>query len=88
MNDNMIRGKWDEIKGEIRKTWGGLTGDEIERSHGNMETIGGLIQQRYGLAKEEVTKKLSEIFNRHADDAKSSLRNENQQAQDSLDSRH
>jgi uncharacterized protein YjbJ (UPF0337 family) len=83
MNNNIVKGKWDEIKGEIRKAWGGLTGDELEKTNGNMESIGGLIQQRYGLAKDDVQRKLSDIVNRHAEQTKAGLRSSNDRAENS-----
>lgn len=63
-NENTIKGKWLEIKGDVQKAWGKLTDDELEKTKGDMKAIGGLIQQRYGKAQENYGKKLSEIFQR------------------------
>lgn len=62
MNEETVKGKWSEIKGEITKAWGDLTGDDLEKTKGNMEAIGGLITQKYGSKKEEISKSLKEIF--------------------------
>jgi uncharacterized protein YjbJ (UPF0337 family) len=62
MNQDNISGKWKELKGEIRNQWGKLTDDEIERTKGNMQAISGLIQQRYGDAKEDSSDKLKSMF--------------------------
>lgn len=64
MNQDVANGKWNEIKGEIRKMWGDVTGDELEQSKGNLTSIAGIIQQRYGHKKEEVSSKLDQIFSR------------------------
>ena len=64
MNQDLINGKWTEIKGEIRKMWGDVTGDELEQSKGNLTSIAGLIQQKYGHQKEEVSSKLDQIVAR------------------------
>lgn len=64
MNQSQIAGKWKEIKGEIRKAWGELTDDEVERTKGNMESISGLIQQRFGLSKEQAKEKLAGVYNK------------------------
>ena len=61
MNDDIMQGKWKEIKGEIRKMWGNVTGDELEQTKGDMTSISGLIQQRYGHKKDEVSEKLNGI---------------------------
>jgi uncharacterized protein YjbJ (UPF0337 family) len=65
VNENTMKGKWLEIKGELQKMWGKLTDDELEKTKGDAKAIGGLIQQRYGEKQEEYSQKLSDIFNRY-----------------------
>lgn len=67
VNKDTFMGKWNEIKGEIRKKWGQVTDDDFEKAKGDLTAIGGIIQQRYGVAKEEVRSKLDEITNRFKD---------------------
>lgn len=64
MNQDVIQGKWTEIKGEIRKAWGNLSGDELEQTKGNLDSISGIIQQKYGQRKEDVSEKLNTIVGR------------------------
>jgi uncharacterized protein YjbJ (UPF0337 family) len=64
MNENVIKGKWLEIKGDLQKAWGKLTDDDLEKTKGDAKAISGLIQQRYGEAQEKSSAKLSEIFSR------------------------
>lgn len=64
MNKNVIQGKWTEIKGEVRKAWGRLTDDELEKTKGDLTAIRGLIQQKYGKTQDDSGKKLSGIFSR------------------------
>lgn len=65
MNETFAKGKWKELKGELLKTWGKITGDELEASRGDMTAIAGLVQQRYGLAKEDASYKVNAIFRRY-----------------------
>ena len=62
MNEEMISGKWKEIKGEIIKTWGHLSDNEIEKSKGSLLSLAGAIQQKYGIAKEEALQKLNHVI--------------------------
>lgn len=64
MNENVLKGKWREIKGEVQKAWGKLTDDELEKTKGDMNTIGGLIQQKYGHAEADYHQKLDDIFSK------------------------
>ena len=67
MNTDMVKGKWTEIKGEIQKAWGDLTGDEIEKTKGDVKSIEGLIQQRYGTFKDTQRDQLNGIFSKFAE---------------------
>lgn len=62
LNENTIKGKWLEIRGELKKAWGQLTNDELDKTKGDITQIGGLIQQRYGEAQDAYGKKLADIF--------------------------
>ncbi len=64
MNKDISEGKWKDFKGELLNTWGKLTSDDLDRTKGNILSIGGLIQEKYGHAKEEVMAKLSELGER------------------------
>lgn len=67
LNDNLLKGKWNEIKGGIREKWGDLTDDELEHAKGSFSSLVGVIQQRYGSAQEEVRKGLNDLFQRFSD---------------------
>ena len=80
LNEDTMKGKWNEIKGEIKTQWGKMTDDELEKSSGNITSIAGLIQQRYGAKKEEVQEKLNGIlakFSKKTEEVKDRMQNEN-----------
>jgi uncharacterized protein YjbJ (UPF0337 family) len=53
-----IEGRWNEFKGNVRKQWGKLTDDDVEQIKGNRDVLAGRLQQRYGLAKEEINQQI------------------------------
>jgi len=67
LNENTVKGRWLEIKGEVQKSWGKLTDDELEKTKGDVKQIGGLIQQKYGEAQDSYSQKLSSILQRFED---------------------
>lgn len=69
LNENKIHGKWMEIKGDIQKSWGKLTDNELEKTKGDFNALSGLIQQRYGDDLEKNKKKLTDTF-KHFEDKK------------------
>ncbi|HEX9681419.1 MAG TPA: CsbD family protein [Anaerolineales bacterium] len=65
MHEQALKGKWREIQGRIRTWWGNLTDDDVAKIDGKLETLLGLLQQRYGYTREraeqEVEKHLREF---------------------------
>jgi uncharacterized protein YjbJ (UPF0337 family) len=53
MNADILKGKWKEIKGEAKQKWGKLTDDDLTQIDGKEEQLLGLLQKRYGYAKEK-----------------------------------
>ena len=70
INDNLLSGKWNEIKGDIQKKWGKLTDDDLEKAKGDFKSLAGVIQQKYGSAQEEVRKGLNDLFTKFTDSTK------------------
>ncbi|MFY7994222.1 MAG: CsbD family protein [Bacteriovoracaceae bacterium] len=62
INEDIVKGKWKDVKGEVRKLWGKITDDELEQTKGDLTSIAGLIQQRYGETKESVHDKMNKLF--------------------------
>lgn len=56
MNQQTLRGNWNEIKGELRSKWGELTDDDLSIFNGNVEQLVGVIQRKTGEARESVEK--------------------------------
>jgi uncharacterized protein YjbJ (UPF0337 family) len=55
-----IAGSWKQFTGDIRARWGDLTDNDIEEIKGNRDKLAGKIQERYGIAKDEVEKQIHE----------------------------
>lgn len=67
MNESIIKGKWKEFKGEMRKMWGDLTDDDLDRTQGNVQAIGGIIQQKYGAFKDDTRSSFDRLVDKYAD---------------------
>lgn len=73
MNKDIIQGKWKEIKGDLRKAWGNITDDEWEQTKGDATAIAGVLQKRYGFAKEDAQQKVSKVFDRYLSEKREDL---------------
>ncbi|HEX2448272.1 MAG TPA: CsbD family protein [Methyloceanibacter sp.] len=54
MDWNRIEGNWKQFSGRVRQKWGKLTDDDLDVINGRREQLEGKIQERYGLAKDNV----------------------------------
>ncbi len=68
MNWDQLEGKWMQVKGSIRERWGKLTDDDIQRVAGKKDQFIGLIQQRYGIKREEAERQVDEWYRMHFDE--------------------
>ena len=67
---DILLGKWHELKGQVRQQWGKLTEDDLTRLSGKTEELAGILQQRYGYGKAQATKEINGWLLKHDPDAK------------------
>jgi uncharacterized protein YjbJ (UPF0337 family) len=65
VNKEQIEGKWEQLKGGLKKTWGNLTDDEIAQFRGDRQKFLGTLEEKYGVKKEEAEKRIKELENRY-----------------------
>ena len=58
MNRDIIQGNWNQLKGQVQQHWGKLTGDELDRVEGRRKELVGLVQERYGYAREQAEREV------------------------------
>jgi uncharacterized protein YjbJ (UPF0337 family) len=61
INQQVLQGNWNEIKGKIRSKWGQLTNDDVQSFDGNVDRLMGLIQRKTGEGRESVERFLNEV---------------------------
>jgi uncharacterized protein YjbJ (UPF0337 family) len=65
MNQDIVEGKWKQMRGEARAWWGKLTDDDLDRAAGKFEVLAGLLQEKYGYSREkaanEIDKRVTEF---------------------------
>ena len=62
MNDDILQGKWKQLRGQIQQTWGDLTDDDLDRIKGTQTEFEGLLQERYGYTKEQAKQELDKFL--------------------------
>jgi uncharacterized protein YjbJ (UPF0337 family) len=56
MNEDTMKGKWTQVKGEIKRKWGKVTDDDLLVAEGNMDKLVGTIQERSGEQRDAIQK--------------------------------
>jgi uncharacterized protein YjbJ (UPF0337 family) len=56
MHWDRIEANWKQFSGKVKEQWGKLTDDEVGQNNGNREQLEGIIQARYGYAKDQAKK--------------------------------
>jgi uncharacterized protein YjbJ (UPF0337 family) len=60
INQQVLQGNWNEIKGKIRSKWGQMTNDDLQSFDGDVGRLMGLIQRKTGEGREAVERFLNE----------------------------
>jgi uncharacterized protein YjbJ (UPF0337 family) len=56
MDWNRVEGSWKQVKGAVKANWGKLTDDDLDLINGRREQLEGKLQERYGLAVDQIRK--------------------------------
>ena len=65
MNEDILQGKWAQLKGRVKEQWGKLTDDEIDELEGKSEILAGKLQERYGWNQEQAEREVREFRTRN-----------------------
>jgi uncharacterized protein YjbJ (UPF0337 family) len=65
MNQDVLQGKWKQVRGQTKVWWGELTDDDLDKIEGNSDRLVGTLQEKYGYSKEkaeeEIERRLGEL---------------------------
>ncbi len=56
-----LAGDWTQFTGMVKGKWGKLTDDDLTTFSGNGAQLAGILQKKYGYAKEQAEKEIDEF---------------------------
>lgn len=65
MNEDILKGKWHELKGGVKEKWGKLTDDDLTVVDGKAEQLQGVLQKRYGYTKEKAAEEYEQFISKY-----------------------
>jgi uncharacterized protein YjbJ (UPF0337 family) len=61
MNWDQVEGNWKEFMGGVKERWGKLTDDELTTIGGKRDKLAGILQKKYGYAKDKVETEIADF---------------------------
>jgi uncharacterized protein YjbJ (UPF0337 family) len=62
INQDILAGKWKQVRGKAKQWWGKLTDNDLDRVSGRFEELVGLVQERYGYTREQAQKEVERFL--------------------------
>ncbi len=62
MTQDILSGKWKQMRGQVKQWWARLTDDDLDRIDGAMDKLAGALQERYGWAREQAVREIKKRF--------------------------
>ncbi len=68
MNQDILTGKWMQLRGAIREKWGELTDDELDQIAGKRDKLAGVLQEKYGYGQMEAEREIDDFLEHWQED--------------------
>lgn len=62
MNNDILEGKWKQLKGRVQEQWGELTNDEVDQIQGKRDVLVGKLQEKYGYTRDEAEREVNDFL--------------------------
>lgn len=62
MNNDVLEGKWKQLRGKVQEEWGELTDDELDMIAGRRDQLVGKIQEKYGYTRDEAERQVEDFL--------------------------
>lgn len=64
INQDILEGKWKQLRGKVKQQWGKLTDDQLDQISGRAEELSGLLQEQYGYTEARAQKEVDDFIYR------------------------
>jgi uncharacterized protein YjbJ (UPF0337 family) len=68
MNSDIVQGKWNQLKGNIKAVFGKLTDDDLTQAQGSAAKMVRSLQERYGYTREHAQAQWNKFVHKYKSD--------------------
>lgn len=61
MRPDTLKGRWMQMRGDLKKAWGKLTDDDLDQIDGDIDRLSGKLQEHYGYSKEKAQREIDDF---------------------------
>jgi uncharacterized protein YjbJ (UPF0337 family) len=61
MNWDIVKGNWQQFRGEVKAYWGKLTDDHLDVISGKRIELAGKIREAYGITNDEAEQQIKDF---------------------------
>ena len=62
INRDILVGKWKQLRGQAKQTWGKLTDNDLNQISGRFDELAGLVQEKYGYSREQAEREVQHFI--------------------------
>ncbi|HET6588417.1 MAG TPA: CsbD family protein [Oleiagrimonas sp.] len=63
--DDLIKGDWRNLNGQLKSTWDKLTDEDLQHPEGDRDYLIDKLQERYGIGREVAAKQVEDFEKAH-----------------------
>ena len=82
MNKDIFAGQWKQMRGDLKSWWGKLADDDLDRIGGEKDRLVGLVQEKYGYARDQAEQEVERRFKEYSDKTDGTIANITTKAQE------
>ena len=82
MNEDTFAVQWKQMRGELKSWWSKLADDELDLIGGHKDKLIGLVQARYGYARDYAEQEVERRFKEYSDKTSGAIANMTAKAQE------
>jgi uncharacterized protein YjbJ (UPF0337 family) len=65
VNEDILSGKWMQLRGQAQQQWGKLTDSDLDQANGKTEELAGVLKEKYGYTNEKAHQEIDSFLKAH-----------------------